>query len=642
MRTDLILGTAGHIDHGKTSLIRALTGVDTDRLPEEKQRGITIDLGFAQLAVGPYRLGIVDVPGHERFVRNMLAGATGMDLALLVVAADDSVKPQTREHLDILRLLDLPSGVIALTKIDLCDRQWVDLVEAEVRELVAGTFLQAATMVRVSAATGEGIETLREALESAARQAGAQRSEGLLAAPFRMAIDRTFTVAGYGTVVTGSVSSGAARLGDELSLEPGGIRVRVRGLQNHDQPTDSVCRGQRAAINLAGVHHEQLRRGQELATPGHLRPSRLWSVRVRAVESLARPLKHRSRVHVHVGTAELPATLALLNVSSLSAGETALGQIYLNSDAVATWNQPFILRNESPVQTIGGGQVLVPCASRLRRRETEAWSRLVDLTSPDPIQRCAAAVYFAGWKPWQPEQLAADAGVADPAPLIQALRDDGTLREVPISPTRTVRFHRDVLEQLNQRIEKLLEKMHQQHPLQVAFDRARLRPSFRYVEPEVFEVAVAQLQQQGRIRGSDRGVALSGRGPQLSGNEQKLLAQIVADYRQAGLEPPSLREVQQRAAKNPKVVAQLVALAVANGDLVEITPEYLLHAEVDQQARQRLTTAFSQEHGLTVSQIREILNTSRKYAVPYCEHLDRVGFTRRQGDLRVLAPPPLS
>jgi selenocysteine-specific elongation factor len=639
MSTDLILGTAGHIDHGKTSLIRALTGVDTDRLPEEKQRGITIDLGFAQLDVGAYRLGIVDVPGHKRFVRNMLAGATGMDLALLVVAADDSVKPQTREHLDILRLLDLRSGVIALTKVDLCDTDWIELVEQEVRELVVGTFLEDAPLTRVSATTGVGIEQLRSELEMAAGRAGQTRPTDPDGAPFRMAIDRAFTVAGHGTVVTGSVSSGRACLGEELSIEPGGIRVRIRGLQNHDRPAEAVWRGQRAAMNLAGVHHEQLRRGQELATPGHLRPSRLWSARIHAVEPLARPIRHRSRVRIHVGTAELTATLALLDRPELGAGQSGLAQVFLSAEAVTTWNQPFVIRSESPGRTIGGGQVLVPHATRIRRRDSGTWSKLTELSSTDPVRRAGTALYFAGLNPWRVEDLAADAGILDPSALLPTLRAKGTLHELVISPTRTLRFHAEILEQLCRKVETALAKLHQRDPLQVEFDRAQLRKAFPRTEPAMLDLALSTLIRAGRARESDRGIALDGYGPKLSPNEQKLLARIVAEYRQAGLEAPSVREVQQRADKNRHVVPQLIALATANGDLVEITPDYFLHHEVDQDARRRLARAFSAQPGLTVSQIREILNTSRKYAVPYCEHLDRVGFTQRTGDVRVLAEP---
>src|SRR5947209_17161999 len=289
MARDLILGTAGHIDHGKTSLVKALTGVDTDRLPEEKQRGITIDIGFARLDLGDCRLGVVDVPGHERFIKNMLAGATGIDLALLVVAADDSVMPQTREHLEILRLLGLRHGVIALTKADLVDDTTREVAELEVRDLVRGTFLADAPIIPTSAQTGRGIEELKAALAAeAAKVARKQGSEW-----FRMAVDRSFVVQGHGTVVTGSVTSGSLKAGDEVEWLPRGERVRVRSLHNHDQPVEEVHRGQRAAINLAGVPHEGVRRRQELAQPGYLVPSRVLTVRLHTLAANRRPIKHR-------------------------------------------------------------------------------------------------------------------------------------------------------------------------------------------------------------------------------------------------------------------------------------------------------------------------------------------------------------
>ncbi|MHB8970998.1 MAG: selenocysteine-specific translation elongation factor [Pirellulaceae bacterium] len=658
MGTDLILGTAGHIDHGKTSLIRALTGVDTDRLPEEKKRGITIDLGFAELRVGQYRLGIVDVPGHERFVRNMLAGATGMDLALLVVAADDSIKPQTLEHFEILRLLDLRAGVIALTKCDLVDATWIELVADEIRDFVRGSFLATAPIVRTSTTTGQGLDTLREELARAAElagqactqagqactQAGRTCTQDTAGTPFRMAIDRTFTIAGHGTVVTGSVSSGGTQVGDELSIEPGGLRVRVRGLQNHDRPVQQVQRGQRAAINLAGVHHEEIERGQELATPGHLRPSRRLTVQLRAVDSLVRPIKNRSRVRVHVGTAELLATLTLLDTDTLGAGRTAYGQLHLAAPAVTTWNQPFVLRSESPMHTVGGGLVLVPDAERLRRDVPETLVRLAHLTSHEPLERAAAALYFAGLHPgglrlWQPEDLARTAGIENPHDVCEAMRAEGVLCEVAVSPTRTLRFHRDVLDDLCRRVATWLEKLHQQYPLRVTIDRQQVRQGFHYVDDVVFNLALSNLRSAGRIHLSDRGVALEGHGPKLSQNERKLLAQLVENYRQAGLESPTVKQMQQLATKNQASVPQLIALAAANGDLVEIHADYFLHADVDRAVRQRLTESLSGGTGLTVSQIREILNTSRKFAVPYCEYLDRIGFTRRESDVRWLAVP---
>ncbi|HEY8505996.1 MAG TPA: selenocysteine-specific translation elongation factor, partial [Gemmataceae bacterium] len=325
MPRDLVLGTAGHIDHGKTALVRALTGIDCDRLPEEKERGITIDIGFAHLDAGGFHLGIVDVPGHERFVKNMLAGATGIDLALLVVDANESVMPQTREHLEILCLLGLRQGVIALTKCDLADEATREVAELEVRELVKGTFLEDAPLIRTSAQTGEGVEELKAAIAAACAKVAGRREDE----PFRLAIDRAFVVQGHGTVVTGTVWSGRLRAGEEVEWLPSGQRVRVRALHHHNEPREEVHRGQRAAVNLAGVPHEQVRRGQEIATPGYLVPSRVLTVRVQASPEQRRPLKHRLPVRLHLGTAEVMATAALLDCDAVEPGGWALAQLFL-------------------------------------------------------------------------------------------------------------------------------------------------------------------------------------------------------------------------------------------------------------------------------------------------------------------------
>lgn len=638
MTTDLILGTAGHIDHGKTSLIRALTGTDTDRLPEEKRRGITIELGFAELTVGPYRLGIVDVPGHERFVRNMLAGATGMDLAMLVVAGDDSVKPQTREHLDILRLLDLHAGVIALTKCDLVDAGWLELVEEEIRELVRGTFLASAPLIRTSAATGEGLDALKDALERAAAQAAASGRGSDRDAPFRMAIDRTFTIEGHGTVVTGSVSSGCAAVGSELRIEPSGTLVRVRSLQNHDRSVSEIHRGQRAAINLAGVHHDEILRGQELASPGHLVPSRVLTVQLTLLKGLPWPLKHRSRVRLHVGTAELMCSVLLLDRDRVQPGESAPAQLLLQQPAVTVWNQPFVVRSESPVLTLGGGRVLDPNASRLRHATEPDLEMLRELAAPEPGRRAAATLYFAGLRGWNVEDLPRTAGIRDFGPLADMLRQQGVLREIRLSPTRQLRVHERVFQQVADRIEAALRRLHEQHPLRSTLDRWQLANGFRYLGDDVvLEAVLRWMQEQQRIRLTDRGVALVGQGPKLSQNERKLLAEIVARYRCAGLAAPTVKELQQQTARNQQAVPQLVALAAADGDLVQVADQYYLHADVDRELQQRLRTHMQATAGLTMSEIREILDTTRKYAVPYCEYLDQIGFTVRQGDLRLLS-----
>ncbi|MBM4004005.1 MAG: selenocysteine-specific translation elongation factor [Planctomycetes bacterium] len=636
MAIDLILGTAGHIDHGKTSLIRALTGTDPDRLPEEKRRGITIDIGFAHLDLGAYRLGIVDVPGHERFVRNMLAGATGMDLAMLVVAADDSIKPQTLEHLEILRLLKLPAGVIVLTKSDMVDAEWLDLVESEIRELVAGTFLESAPIVRTSIVRNSGFDELKSALRVAAERAAVARGQTDSNNPFRMAIDRVFTLAGHGTVVTGSVSSGSCATGDELHLEPGSIPVRVRGIENHDHSVERVVRGQRAAINLVGVHHEQVHRGHELATPGHLRSSRVLTVQFTLLPTAAHPLKSRQRVRLHVGTAEILASVMLLDRDRLEPGELGSLQLFLLQGAATTWGQPFVLRSESPVITIGGGRVLDPDAERLRRPDADTLEQVRSLSSDEPLVRAGAALFLAGFRDWRPDDWQRSAGITATAPVYDALKGRGDVIEIPLSPTRNWRGHRLVLDRLCDRIAAALETLHRQNPLRMTLDRSRVGSGFAYLpDPALFDAALERMRRAGRLRIVPNGITLAGQGPKLSANEQKLLTQIVDQYRAAGVEPPTVKELQAQTVKNQNAVPQLVSLAADDGQLVKINNDFYLHADVDREIREKLRPQLA-DQGLTVSQIRELLGTSRKYALPLCEHFDKVGFTRRLGDVRYL------
>ena len=633
MSIDLILGTAGHIDHGKTALVKALTGVDTDRLPEEKRRGITIDLGFAELVLGQYRLGIVDVPGHEKFVRNMLAGATGIDLALLVIAADDSIMPQTREHLEILRLLDLDSIVVALTKCDLCEPEWIELVEQDVSELLGDIARQP---IRTSTATGQGIDQLREVLIAAAGRAADSKRRNKEQGPFRMAIDRAFTVAGHGTIVTGSVSSGRVRLADELVIQPGEIPVRVRGIQNHTRNVEEVRRGQRAAINLAGVHHNQLQRGCELAARGHLSPSRLLSVSLSLLDSAPRPLKHRARVRLHVGTAELMASVKLLDRDLLEPGNSAPAQLFLGRPAVTTWGQPLVIRSESPVMTIGGGHVIDPNASKLRRKRESVLTTLEELRSDDPMVRSSAAVYFAGFGRWEPADLARTAGVDEVEGVCRELVERGDLLQIVVSPTRTIRIHRRAFEELADRVEAVLATMHQDSPRRSQLDRSRLANRFVYLDAPLFDALLGSMSRAGRIELTQRGVALADYRPQLSNNERKLLDEILQTYRAAEFRPPSVEQVKAGAAKNQAAVPELIELAAEEGRLVKVSRDFYLHADVESRMRELLATRLSGGKGLTVSEIREVLSTTRKYAVPFCEYLDQIGVTQRQGDVRVL------
>ncbi|MCH2182323.1 MAG: selenocysteine-specific translation elongation factor [Mariniblastus sp.] len=639
MLKDLILGTAGHIDHGKTSLIRQLTGTNTDRLPEEKKRGITIELGYAHLDLPPFRLGIVDVPGHEKFVRQMLAGATGMDLALLVVAADDSVKQQTREHLDILRMLDLPAGVIALTKCDLVEPEWLDLVEEEIRGLVQETFLVSAPIIRTSAKTGQGMEELKAALSEASQQAADSSRQRQLNAPFKMAIDRTFTMEGHGTVVTGSVSSGSAAVGDALEIQPGGQAVRVRSLQNHESSATEVHRGQRAALNLAGVHHLEVGRGDEVCHPGHLQPSRLVTTELFLLSNVKKRLKDRTRVRFHVGTAELLANVRLLQSTELVPGDHGFAQFYLNEPAVAIWNQPFVVRSESPVFTIGGGRVLDPDAAPIRKPSSTDLQMLRQLTSSEEKERAAANAYFRFNQGWDPSGLPRTTGVFDIDETVQTMLDEGAIRRVKLSATRQLLIHHARFTEFCGRILKTLERMHREHPLRFKHPRTALEHQFDYLDSmELLTAAIEQLKQDKKIDVNRESIGLVGYGPKLSKGERQLLEQLNRQLQEAGVKPPSVKELEKLATKNRQSVQELLQMSADNGELVKITKEIYFHQQVMDEVRKTLTRALQETDGLTVSDIRQLLDTTRKYAVPLCEYLDSVGFTARDGDKRVLAP----
>jgi len=637
MLKDLILGTAGHIDHGKTSLIGALTGTNTDRLPEEKKRGITIELGYAHLDLPPFRLGIVDVPGHEKFVRQMLAGATGMDLALLVVAGDDSIKQQTKEHLDILRMLDLPTGVIALTKCDLSDPEWLELVEDEIRQLVSDTFLKDAPIIRTSSKTGMGIDELKSALVKACEIiANTDRAERKNA-PFRMAIDRTFTIDGHGTVVTGSISSGEIQVGDQLQIQPGDKTVRVRGLQNHDSSVDGVLRGQRAAINLAGVHHTEIDRGHELCAEGHLQPSTLLTIKLHILSGFKKPFRDRSRIRFHVGTAELFGNVRLLGQTEVAPGETCFAQVYLNEPAVAVWNQPFVIRNQSPVETIGGGRVLDSDAKRLKKASPLELKMIEQLTSTDEVQRASASCYLANDIQWTPDELARSAGIVNVEQVFEQLKAGEHLIEIKVTITRTVIIHRERFNELADRVMKTLERMHKAQPLRFNHPRSSLAAEFSYLDqPELLDLVVTELKNQKKVNANINSIGLDGYGPNLSKGQKALLGELIQTVKAAGVTSPTVSELVKSAKKNKESVGELLEMASENGELVRISDDYYLHSEVVDSIKTQLTDELTKNGGLTMSDIRQILDTSRKYAIPICEYFDQIGFTVRDGDKRLL------
>jgi selenocysteine-specific elongation factor len=635
MTRDLIVGTAGHIDHGKTSLVKALTGIDTDRLPEEKARGITIDIGFATLEVAGFRLGIVDVPGHERFIKNMLAGATGIDLAVLVVAADDGVMPQTREHFEILKLLGLRQGVIALTKCDLVDAETALVVELDVRELVAGSFLEAAPLVKTSVHSGLGIDELKAALAVECAKVAPKSAIDW----FRIAIDRSFTVQGHGTVITGSVVSGQSKIGDELEWLPGGDKVRVRSLQNHDKPVDEVHFGMRAAINLAGVKHTDVKRGQELARPGYLAPSRVLTVRLQCLPDMAKPIKHRAFVRLHIGTLEVMASVSVLDADAVAPGSWALAQLFLDEPVTATWGQPFVVRGSSATQTLGGGQVLQPRGRKVRRRHISVLERIEKLWTGDEIERALAVAWFGGYRGFVDADLVRDAAVPPGrvSAVVDQLHKDHKLTAIQVNAHRQVLLHADILSDLEDRVLDAVGQLHADFPLMSMHDRNRLQDLLAYVKDDgLVQATVDRLLKRKKLIGDPHRVARADFKPKLSANLRKLKDTVVQAFLDAKFQPPMPSSFTAQAGGNAANLGDLFDVCVAEGDLVHIADGIYLHASAEAEMRQLVTDRLRSGTGATVAEIRNLLGSTRKYAVPLCEYLDRIQLTRRDGDLRFL------
>lgn len=627
-----ILGTAGHIDHGKTSLVRALTGIDTDRLPEEQRRGMTIELGFANLLIGDALFGVVDVPGHEKFVRTMVAGATGIDIALLVVAADDSVMPQTVEHVEILHLLGIRHGVVALTKIDTALPDMVELVQEDIRELLAKTSLAEAPICPVSSVTGEGLEELKETIRTISLRVESTRRDR----PFRMAVDRVFTVAGRGTVVTGSVFRGQVASGDELEVFPGGHLCRVRDLQSHGAACAVLERGQRAAINISGIERETVLRGSELATPGYLSPTRIMDVKLTHLASCDRPLRSTRVVRLSMGTIDLAARIVLWEEAELPPGATGYAQLRLGSPVTAAYGQRFILRDETAVRTIGGGVVLRPVALRKRgptEGQLESLRRLDRGSSED---RTAEVLRAAGFTVPTHLTLCARSGVElDDLPGILArLRAAG--QWVSIGGT-TGFVVPSAIDDLGRRLIHWLERHHQAHPeLPGRSMDAVLGWLLRACGKDYARTLFDRYRSTGIIKQLGQFICLPAFAPALSAADEKLMQAMIAEIKEGGFQPPLLDALSIAAKADKKRWERLATLAVALGELVCIEPKMYLHTDVEKRLREKVGGEIRTSGPRTVAEIREGLHSSRKYVVPFVEYLDRVGFTRRVGDRREL------
>ena len=630
----VIIGTAGHIDHGKTRLVAALTGIDTHRLPEEKGRGISIDLGFANSQTDDTTFGVVDVPGHKRFVRNMVAGATGIDIALLIVAADDSVMPQTHEHLQIMQWLGIRCGIVVMTKIDLVDTEMCDLVEAEIQELTQRTFLQDAPVVRVSSETGEGLEKLRNVIIQVAQR---HQREAATWPIFRMPIDRSFSLPGHGTVVTGSALCGEVAAGDRLELLPDQLEVRVRSVQSHHKQADHAEAGQRTAINLASVKPEIVPRGKDLVTPGWLQPTRRMLVEL---QSISRILVSRKRMDValHIGTAEVTARL-VMKAEDVEEGSNCLAELVLKEPAVATHGQRFILRRVTPASTVGGGRVLDPVwPSRMRLREVERAGQ--SLCSEDSLQRMSHIVFLHTLLPSDHRVLAVRSGCSmhEIEDGLAKLQRKGVL--IQLSPKDPgTRIHRDRLNALSVTIVRRIQQDIAAHPPGRSRSRMLLLGACRdlaneAILPSLFDYLIAER----RLIQLGSNLAVSGGEHRLTKKQNQTFGELLTRIRDQHMTPPTVKELAESLQQPVAAINQLLDIATEDGFVIRIDSNLHYAPEALEHARQLCQQYLAEHTSATLAQLRDTWQITRKHAVPLGEYFDAHELTLREGDFRFAGP----
>jgi selenocysteine-specific elongation factor len=626
----IIVGTAGHIDHGKTALVKVLTGIDADRLEEEKRRGITIDLGFAHMDLPTpngdrLRLGFVDVPGHERFVRNMLAGVGGIDLVLLVIAADEAIKPQTREHFDILQLLGVQRGITVLTKSDAVDAETLDVVRLEVDEFLRGTFLEASKspILAVSSLTGAGLEDLKRAIVAAAAAAQPRDSRAIA----RLPVDRVFTMKGFGTVVTGTLVAGTIRREDELEVFPSGRRVRVRGVQVHGQTAEAAVAGQRTALNLAGASTEDLSRGMTLAPPLTFEPTRRADVQLRLLPSAPRPLKNRARIHFHSYTMETVAEVVLHGTRQIAPGEIAFARLKLPEPALLLPGDRFIIRQFSPVVTIGGGIVL-DAAPLPRLPDHGAFLNI--LASGNAEAMLKARIARRHHTGTSMSGLVAETGWTREAIELQMAR---AVKMSEVVRSGELFLHAPALEALKSSIVSTVAGFHKKNPLVGGISKEELRAHVDST-PEVFEAVAAALVREKKLEVIGDLVRLPGHGVLMKDEEAESKKKIEDAFASAGLQVPALHEV-LAGLKIDKVRAQkIVTLLLRDKVLIKISDELVFHRTALQELRRQLAAYKTKSPKIDVAKFKELTGVSRKYAIPLLEYLDREHVTKRVGDAR--------
>jgi len=653
-----IIGTAGHVDHGKTSLIKALTGIDTDRLKEEKKRGITIELGFAHLtAPTGEKIGIVDVPGHEKFIKNMLAGAGSIDVALLVIAADEGIMPQTREHLDILKMLKINRGVIALNKADLVEDEWLEMVMLEIEEEIRGSFLQNSKIIPVSAATGMGVDELRVHIFELLATSPKKEAAGA----FRLPVDRIFTMDGFGTVVTGTLIEGALNEGDEFMIFPSQKPTRARFLQVFGENAASAWPGQRVAVNLAGVKIEDVQRGNVLAAAGSIENSHILDVRLDILPNVTREILNNTRVHLYHGTRDLLCRISLIGCKSLKSGETGYAQLHLAEPLAAKCGDPFVIRFYSPLETIGGGIILAPI-SKKARNNSETAERFAAKENGTPTERIAVYVkerpfVDAGYlkerffnlrmensgQPWAntPDDTVSTAYIHPPFRALTALEFDTTLQklidEKIIFPIDKKLVHHDHITRLGKRIQALLLTYHEKNPLHKGMQISELSSQiFDQTEQAHADYLIDFCQTLGYINKTEGGIAHKDFNVKVNEKQQKMRDMILKQFYDGRFSPPDLPDIELTYAKDKKVFKQVLDNMIASGDLILLTPQILIHGEFFDASVTTFVEEVAKNGDIALAQFRDKLGTSRKYAVALLEYFDKKKISKKIGDTRVL------
>jgi selenocysteine-specific elongation factor len=628
----IILGTAGHIDHGKTSLVRALTGIDTDRLKEEKERGITIELGFAYLDLpNGQRLGIIDVPGHERFIKNMVAGASTIDLVALIIAADEGVMPQTREHLDICSLLGIKKGLVVVTKIDMVEEDWLELVQEDIRGFLKGTFLEGAPLLPVSSTTGQGIPELIKALESLSKEVEERSSAGI----FRLPVDRVFTMRGFGTVVTGTAISGSLSVGDQVTLYPQEIQAKVRGIQVHNLDTEEVRAGQRTAINLQGIEKATVSRGDVVASALGLYPTFLLDLQVHLLRSAPRPLKHRTQIRFHSGTSEILGRLLLLEGEEIKPGEAGFCQLRLTDRVALLPGDLAVLRSYSPVQTIGGAEILNVMPSKHKRSNPEVIERFWVLKSGTDSEKAALQVLLAGANGISRQKL----GQVLPLPpkkLDDLLKELLSQKElIQWDKENKIIIHRLELAKLNQAATQELEGYHKAYPLKPGLLKEELKSRLPQIrEAKLFNFLLNQLAEQKILVQEKELVRLSGHKVQLKEDQQAVQDALEKVYLKSGLQPPYFKELLEQFPKGqPREVLELM---VKEGKLIKVKEDLYFHRQVIEDLKKRMIQWLKEKGEITTPEFKDLTQTSRKYTIPLLEYFDAIQVTMRVEDKRLL------